>query len=357
MSDTQYATSYNANAIAVAQRLETVRQQVESRKATNKPTLDHLFPDFNRVPVGVLKEYERMGNQPLSTSLETLALDQGVTFEHLATTIGTVIHGLDLKDPLTPEQILLIRSTLLERKVVFFREQFLSEDQQVNFAHHFGELDAFPFGKPGNNPFILEIVHNEMHPGTENGWHTDVTWMEKPSLGSVAQCTLAPPIGGDTLFADSHAAFLGLPTTLQDRLMELSGIHDYSVFLNRGGVAMPDDLIKDLKAQIPFGVAHPIARTHPETHKLALYLHGGFLRHDSLFNHHTQEPLSASESLRITEMLLKQHSRPEYQCRFQWTEGAIAFWDNRAAQHYAVSDYYPHERHLRRVTISGSKPY
>ena len=115
-----------------------------------------------------------------------------------------------------------------------------------------------------------------MHPGTENGWHTDVTWMEKPSLGSVAQCTLAPPIGGDTLFADSHAAFLGLPTTLQDRLMELSGIHDYSVFLNRGGVAMPDDLIKDLKAQIPFGVAHPIARTHPETHKLALYLHGGF---------------------------------------------------------------------------------
>ena len=221
----------------------------------------------------------------------------------------------------------------------------------------YGELDAFPFGKPGNNPFILEIVHNEMHPGTENGWHTDVTWMEKPSLGSVAQCTLAPPIGGDTLFADSHAAFLGLPTTLQDRLMELSGIHDYNVFLNRGGVAMPDDLIKDLKAQIPFGVAHPIARTHPETHKLALYLHGGFLRHDSLFNHHTQEPLSASESLRITEMLLKQHSRPEYQCRFQWTEGAMAFWDNRAAQHYAVSDYYPHERHLRRVTISGSKPY
>ena len=144
MSNTQSATSYNANAIAVAQRLETVRQQVQSRKATNKPTLDHLFPDFNRVPVGVLKEYERMGNQPLSTSLETLALDQGVTFEHLATTIGTVIHGLDLKDPLTPEQILLIRSTLLERKVVFFREQFLSEDQQVNFAHHFGELDAFP---------------------------------------------------------------------------------------------------------------------------------------------------------------------------------------------------------------------
>jgi taurine dioxygenase len=357
MTPSALNTKYNRDAIAIAEQLHTIRQQVQREKIANQPALDDLFPDFNRVPVGVLKEYERMGFSPVSAQLSDLAKTAGVTFEHLATTLGTIIHGIDLKDKLSPDLLQLIRGTLLERKVIFFRDQHLSEDEQVAFAREFGELDAFPFGKLGENPFILEIIHNELNPGTENSWHTDVTWMEQPSLGSIAQCTVLPPFGGDTLFADSHAAFLGLPATLQAKIRPLSGIHDYRVFLNRGGVEMPADLVADLKARLPFGVAHPLVRTHPETEKLALYLHGGFLRHDSLFNHQTGVALPSEESTKIAALLLNQHSRPEYQCRFKWSEGAIAFWDNRAVQHYAASDYYPHERKIRRVTVSGTKPY
>jgi taurine dioxygenase len=290
--------------------------------------------------------------------LEQRAADHGIEFEHLGLTLGTVLHNVDLTVTPTSELTQLIRDTLLERKVIFFRDQHLDEDQQTAFGRQFGGLDAFPFGTPGDNPFILKIVHGPGSPGTENGWHTDVTWMEQPSLGSIAQCVVTPPYGGDTLFADSHAAYLGLPSALRERINHLSGINDYRIFIQgRGQGAMPDALVAEVKERIPFGVTHPLVRTHPETGKPALYLHGGFLRHESLFDRRTGETLDPNESKQIVTALLAQHGRPEYICRFPWQAGSIAFWDNRAVQHYAASDYYPHKRVLRRVTISGDRPY
>lgn len=348
---------YNDIAIATAEKLDLIRKTFRRKRATSPPSLEILFPDHNRVPVGIAQEYERMGNRPVSELLAALADDEGAELEHLGLTLGTVVHGIDLKAPFSDARIAFLRSVLLERKVIFFRDQHLTENQQVEFARQFGDLDAFPFGKPGANPFILEIIHDELSPGSENSWHTDVTWMESPSLGSIAQCTECPPFGGDTLFSDSHAAFLGLPEKIKSQISTLSGINDYRVFLNRGGIQVPESLANEMKAQIPFGVAHPLARQHPETGKLALYIHGGFLRHDSLFDHTTGEAMGCEASKALVAELLKQHSRPEYQCRFQWSEGDIAFWDNRAVQHYAASDYYPHQRRLRRVTVSGSRPY
>ena len=208
---TETKAHYNTVAIDIADKLHAVRRTVHAEQKTKPHSMDALFPAVNRIPVGVAREYETMGNRPVSEALQAKATQHKVQFEHLATTLGTVIHGIDLKQPLTPEIITLIRQTLLERKVIFFREQGLSEDQQVAFGRYFGDLDAFPFGRPGKNPYILEILHNEFSPGTENGWHTDVTWMQCPSLGSIAQCIKAPPYGGDTLFADSHAAYHGRP--------------------------------------------------------------------------------------------------------------------------------------------------
>lgn len=269
-----------------------------------------------------------------------------------------MIHGIDLKKTDAPEEIRFVRNVLLERKVVFFRDQHLTEAQQVAFGRKFGDLDAFPFGPAGDNPYILEIRHGKNNPGTENGWHTDVTWMEQPSLGSIAQCVEVPPVGGDTLFSDSHASYLGLPPELQQRIEHLHGINDYRVFLARRGPAnLPEELVEAIKKETPFGVSHPLLRTHPETGKTALYIHGGFLRHDSLYDVRTGEQLDSAEAEAIVAQLLQQHSRPEYSCRFEWTAGSIAFWDNRAVQHYAASDYHPHERVLRRVTVSGDKPF
>lgn len=343
---------YNDVAIRTATAITDARRELRS-KQVNEPTPESLFPPHNRAGLGLMREYAQMGNQPVSDELAARAAARGVRFEHLGTTLGTVLHGIDLKGELTAEDIRFIRDTLLERKVIFFRDQHLSEDQQEAFGRCFGDLDAFPFGLSGENPYILEIRHGKTSPGGENSWHTDVTWMERPSLGSIAQCMEVPPTGGDTLFSDSHAACQGLRDELRTQIEHLHGVNDYRVFL----MQLPDELADSIKAQIPFGVTHPLVRTHPETGKPALYIHGGFLRHESLFDARSGEPVGDEESRRIVAELLMQHQRPEYICRFQWQPGSIAFWDNRAVQHYAASDYYPHKRVLRRVTVAGDKPY
>ncbi len=337
---------YNRVAIETAAAIHEHRlAAVAERRAQGPPSMDRLFPDRNRVPLGVALEYQRMGEQPVSEALQARADALGFELEHVGLTLGTVVHAIDLHPPVPDDHIDFVRALLCERKVVFFRDQHLDEDEQVALGRRFGGLDAFPFGPPGENPFILEIGHGANNPGSENGWHTDVTWMEEPSLGSIAQLIEGPPIGGDTLFADSHAAFLGLPADVQQRIRHLDGINDYRVFVQPGGRnVMPDELVAQIKARITFGVIHPLARTHPETGKTALYLHGGFLRHDSLTERGTGVALGAEESTRVVAFLLQQHARPEYQCRFRWEVGSIAFWDNRAVQHYAASDYWPHRR-------------
>lgn len=355
---TKALSSYNQAAIDFAAQVHDLRNVRTGAADLSARSLEHMLPDHNRAALGVATEYERMGNQPVSDQLLAQAAGQGVEFEHLGLTLGTVLHNVDLRTAASPELTALLRATLLERKVIFFRDQNLDEAQHVAFARSFGELDAFPFGKPGADPFILEIIHDANSPGRENGWHTDVTWMERPSLGSIAQCVVCPDVGGDTLFSDSHAAYLGLPPGLRGRIEHLRGINDYRLFIGgRGSDALPDELVDELKKTIPFGVDHPLVRTHPETGKPALYIHGGFLRHDSLYDERTGATLDPAESKAIVKTLLAQHARPEYQCRFQWQQGSIAFWDNRAVQHYAASDYYPNRRVLRRITVSGDRPY
>lgn len=354
---------YNRVAIDTAAAIHEHRLVAidERRRSIDKDgplPLDKLFPPFNRVPLGVALEYERMGNQPVSDELASQAIDLGFELEHVGLTLGTVVHGIDLHPPVSDEHIAFVRALLCERKVIFFRDQHLDEDSQVALGRRFGGLDAFPFGPPGENPFILEISHGRFAPGRENGWHTDVTWMEEPSLGSIAQLIDGPPVGGDTLFADSHAAYLGLTDDVQERIKHLDGINDYRNFIEPGGRnTMPDELVAQIKDAIPFGVSHPLARTHPETGKTALYLHGGFLRQESLYDRASGEPIGEKESKKLVTHLLAQHGRPEYQCRFSWQVGSIAFWDNRAVQHYASSDYWPHRRVLRRVTVSGDRPF
>ncbi len=357
---TNTEVEYNEIAIATAARLHDLRTAAAAaRKKSDRParTLDQMLPSFDKTALGVAAEWEQMGERLVSAELEAQAQALGARFEHLGVTLGTVIHDVDLTNR-TDDLIAFIRATLLERKVIFFRDQNLSEDDQVAFGRCFGGLDAFPFGMPGENPYILEIHHGPRSPGFENGWHTDVTWMERPSLGSIAQLIEKPEVGGDTLFADSHAAYLGLPVDLRERVDHLTGVNDYRNFLaGYGGKPVPEEVAADIKASIPFGVTHPLVRTHPETGKQALYIHGGFLRHDSLADSRTGESLDPGESRAIVKRLLEQHARPEYGCRFAWEVGSIAFWDNRAVQHYAASDYYPHRRVLRRVTVSGDKPF
>ena len=191
---------------------------------------------------------------------------------------------------------------------------------------------------------MLHIAYGPNSKGQENAWHSDVTWRAEPSLGSILRAVEVPPVGGDTLFADMGAAFRGLSPAMQDWCRSLTAVHDIArVFARRLG-KRPEELHDKYPPQ-----RHPIVRTHPETGEQALYVNTAFTSHI--------EGLSEKESDWLLTHLYAQAAIPEYQCRFRWEAGSIAFWDNRAGQHYAASDYFPAVRRMERVTIAGDRPF
>jgi taurine dioxygenase len=268
----------------------------------------------------------------------------------MSPTIGAMIDGVDLSDPLNDHQTDEIRQAMLDYKVVFFRDQDITTDHHLAFARRFGELEVHPFAinKP-DYPEVLAITHDTDHPGQENGWHSDVTWRLQPSLGSILRCVRAPEVGGDTLFADMYAAYDGLPQRIKDRVDGRSARHDFPNFrarLRQRGAT--EDEIAALVVEYP-NPEHPVIRTHPETGRKGIYVNAAF----------TQEivGMDPDESDELLTILYAQAQFPEYQVRFTWEETSIAFWDNRSCQHYAVSDYWPNRRQVERVTIIGDAPY
>ncbi len=263
----------------------------------------------------------------------------------LTPAIGAEIFGIDLAAPDVADHVPAIRSALLAHKVIFFRDQHISAAQHIAFARHFGDLEIHPATpKDQPDPEILRIAHGPDSRGTENAWHSDVTWRERPSLGSILRAIEVPPVGGDTLFADMHLAFLSLSPQMQRIARGLNAVHDIArVFAGRLGKTADD-----LRAKYP-PRTHPVVRTHPETGAPTLFVNTAFTSHI--------EGLSAAESATLLAHLYATASNPEIQCRFRWQAGSIAFWDNRASQHFAASDYFPARRVMERVTIAGCKPF
>jgi taurine dioxygenase len=221
----------------------------------------------------------------------------------------------------------------------------LTAAQHIAFARHFGDLEIHP-ATPANqpDPEILRIEHGPDNRGKENFWHSDVTWREKPSLGSILRAIEVPPVGGDTLFVDMHAAFTRLSPEMQRFVSGLTAVHDIArVFAARLGKPAAE-----LHAKYP-PMEHPVVRTHPETGLPCLYVNGAFTSHI--------KGLSPRESDDLLAHLYAQVADPEIQCRFRWQPGSIAFWDNRSSQHFAASDYFPARRVMERVTVAGCRPY
>jgi len=271
--------------------------------------------------------------------------------EHLTRTIGSVVTGLDLSKPLGQDVAAALRQALLLRKVLFFHDQELSTEQHLAFAREFGELEVHPFtaSKEGV-PEILMVEHDREYPTTENYYHSDVSWRVDPSLGSVLYCRETPPVGGDTVFVDAYAMYEGLPDRVKKRLVGMTATHDWHAFralLQMNGT-WSDEKIEQMVREYP-EQSHPIVRTHPDTGRSALYVNSVFTK--------WVDGLSSSESSELLEMLYKQAAVPEYQVRFKWRRGSVAFWDNRATQHYAIADYWPQKRVMERATVRGDKPF
>ncbi|CAI8400471.1 MAG: Alpha-ketoglutarate-dependent taurine dioxygenase [Rhodobiaceae bacterium UBA7378] len=258
--------------------------------------------------------------------------------------IGAELIGADLANP--DDQLFEeVHAALLQYKVVFFRDQTLDRAQHIAFASAFGDLEihpATPADQP--DPEVLRIAHGAKSRGSENNWHSDVTWRERPSLGSILRAIELPGNGGDTLFANMVMAYDRLSDAMKERIENLVAVHDIArVFARR-----LDKAPEELHDKYP-PVEHPVVRTHPETKERLIYVNTGFTSHI--------KDMEADESAALLRELYQTAWNPEVQCRFRWAPGSLAFWDNRACQHFAASDYFPNVRVMERVTIAGEKPY
>jgi taurine dioxygenase len=269
--------------------------------------------------------------------------------EPLSPSIGAVIAGADLSRP-DPALCAALKQALLEWKVLFFYDNDISAAEQVALARQFGALETHPVVPhvPGQ-PEVSVIVHDRNSRGNQNMWHSDVTWRPDPSWGSILRAVEVPEVGGDTLFADMGAAYDGLPPALKARIEGRSAVHEMGylkVMMRKQGMSADEQ--KETARKYPPS-AHPIVRIHPDTGRKILYVNAVFTKRIL-----DMEP---GESSALLNTLCARASVPEYQCRFRWRKNAIAFWDNRATQHYAVSDYWPARRHMERVSIVGDRPY
>jgi alpha-ketoglutarate-dependent taurine dioxygenase len=275
----------------------------------------------------------------------------GLTWQHfearqLGATIGAELHGVKLAGDLPDDLIAEVRQALLEYKVIFFRDQpQLTAAGHVAFAKRFGDLEVHPFLK--DNAEHPELVRFEKSPevgGYENGWHSDVSWREVPSMGAILRSVEVPPSGGDTLFSDMYAAYEGLDPAVQEQIADLRAVHDYSQVF---GLVIPKEKKAEMRATYP-PVEHPVVRTHPETGRKLLYVNRFFVDHIV--------GMDREDSDRLIDKLARRADLVEYQCRFRWEAHSVAFWDNRAVQHYASSDYWPARRVMERASIIGDRP-
>lgn len=276
---------------------------------------------------------------------ETRVSEAPFRLRKLTPNIGAELLDIDLGAPDIADAVPAIRQALLDHGVIFFRDQYITREQHLAFARHFGELEIHPATpKDQEDPEILRIAHGPKSKGQENNWHSDVTWRPGPSLGSILRAIEVPEVGGDTLFANMHAAFLSLSDKTREFVTGLTAVHDIARVFARRLKKSPEEL----REQYPL-VEHPVIRTHPETGQPGIYVNNGFTSHI--------KGLSSQESADLLNHLYAQAANPEYQCRFKWEAGSIAFWDNRACQHNAVSDYFPQVRIMERATIKGDRPY
>lgn len=286
--------------------------------------------------------------------LESWAPPQQIsTFEHIAVkriagAIGAEISGVDVSQDLSEDVIAEITAALNEHHVIFFRDQDLSPQRQAAFAARFGPLIPYPMvkGLDGTDEVVPVIKRKQERVNFGGIWHADTTYLEKPPMGAMLYAVDLPPYGGDTQFANMHLAFETLSPSLQAYLEMLTVVQNSAkAEVTRTREDRVNESGEKPKALI---AEHPAVIVHPRTGRKALYVNSG----------HTEKfkELTFEESAPLLNFLYTHLSRPEFTCRFQWSPGALAFWDNYASQHNPINDYHGFDRVMHRVTIGGERP-
>src|SRR5437762_5511172 len=262
--------------------------------------------------------------------------------------LGAEISGVDLGADLDDATIAEIRQALLEHGVIFFRDQEFDAEQHKRLARRFGEIFVHPnYAGTQADP---EIVMIRREPGDTRvvgeDWHTDTTMMAKPPMGAILYAIEVPPYGGDTLFANQYRAYETLSNGMKRLLHGLRAVHrdrlvaGTTAHANAGRTtkARDDDTWRETIN------THTIVTTHPETGRPVLFVNYSYTV--------GIEGLTDEESRPLLDLLMEHGHRPEFTCRFRWTKGAVAFWDNRCVKHLAINDAGPYRRLMRRVQIA-----
>jgi taurine dioxygenase len=264
--------------------------------------------------------------------------------------LGCEVAGVDLSAELDDSVIRELRQALLDHLVIFVRNQNIAAGQFVALARRFGSLTEYPFVKGMSDyPEIVEVKKLEHERVNFGGiWHSDTTYLEVPPMGTMLLSREIPPQGGDTMFSNMYLAYETLSPGMRrllDGLVAVSSSAKADVSRTREDRIASDPTAK---ARTVHTAEHPVVRTHPETGRKALYVN---VAHTVRFKDMTEE-----ESAPLLQFLFQHQVKPEFTCRFRWSVGALAFWDNRSTQHNPINDYHGFRRVMHRITLKGDRP-
>ena len=276
-------------------------------------------------------------------------MSNALTIKKLSGGIGAEIGGIDLAHA-SDAEIAAIRRVWLEHNVVFFRDQDLPPADFLALARRFGTPVEYPFikGIDGFSEIIPVLKLPDERVNFGGIWHTDTSYLEVPPAATMLVAREVPSHGGDTLFASMYLAYEALSVGMKrllDGLICISSSAKADVSRTR------EDRVRDGKrddAKTLYEAAHPVVRTHPETGRKALYVN---VAHALRFVDMTVE-----ESAPLLGFLFDHQIRPEFTCRFQWSAGALAIWDNRCTLHNPINDYHGQLRSMHRITLAGDRP-
>ena len=264
---------------------------------------------------------------------------------------GAEIEGVSLKD-ISKNNIAIIKNLLFEHKVIFFRNQKISQQEQINLSKCFGALETHAYTK-GLEEFP-EIVRIIKEPNEKNnwgeGWHTDTSYNKQPTLAVILKSLEIPPVGGDTMFSNMELAYDTLDQDLKEIIENKNALHDSrgAEFFNENYQSMESNGYKEAFSNI-----HPIVRTNPDSLRKILYVNWTYTR--KIIG------MEKIESDKVLNKLFKHQERLDLTCRFKWTANTVAIWDNRSVLHYAIADYFPnkglgHRRVMDRIAVRGEVP-
>ena len=275
---------------------------------------------------------------------------KSIEVRKLAGALGAEVFGPDLSRDLDNETFDDIHQAFLDHQVIFFRAQSLTPEAHKRFGRRFGRLNIHPYVKGmEDHPEIMEIIKEpEDKVNFGGGWHSDMSFLETPSIGSILYALEVPEWGGDTLFSSQIAAYDALSEGMKRTLEGLKAIHSAGrEYAPTGHSAQKRASMQVAEAEGAVGeFSHPVVKVHPETGRKALYVNPAFTM--------KFEGWTTRESRPLLDFLFN-HCRSEaFTCRFRWEKGSVAFWDNRSVWHYALNDYPGQRRHMRRVTVDAA---